>query len=142
MLFDAQNEFSRHQAVTTTALSTNNIDLGETGTMVGGDRPTSDPGNAYHGEIVAQVTKDFASGTSIQVQIVTADNEDMNSNLTVIQETPAIPVADLKAGYRFRLGKLPSGITQRYLGLRYVVDGTFDAGTISAGLVWNAQTAG
>ena len=56
---------------------------------------------------------------------------------TVVAQTAAIPVASLKAGYRFPLSGFPVGTSERFVRLNYVVAGTMTAGTITA-----AVTAG
>jgi hypothetical protein len=51
--------------------------------------------------------------------------------------------AALIAGYIFAIsGRLPPGITQRYLGLQFVIGtATVTAGTVTAGIVLDEQTA-
>lgn len=145
MQLDMLNLFSDRQALTAagSVLSTRYIDLGAPGTKPDGTPAELDPGKAELGSILAQVTDDFAGGTSIQAQLVmsdTADGDSLTGTIEVVQETAPVPAAQLKAGYRFRLDKMPPGITKRYLGLRYVVDGTFTTGTITAGFVVGKST--
>lgn len=142
MYMDALNMFSDKQPLTApgNVLGTKSIDLGVTGTMWNGDKPHSDPGRAYHGRVLAEVTTAFAGGTTIQAQLVMADDAALGTNLVVVQETAAVPLASLKAGYVFALDALPPGIDKRFIGIRYVVAGTFTAGQVTAGMVWDKDT--
>lgn len=131
MLLDGETQFSNRQAITATVASTNTIDLGDTGTRsTSGVKLTRDIGGWVE-DLLVQVTQDFAGGTSVQVQIQTDDNSAFSSATTVGQ-TAAIPVASLKAGYRFALSDFPVGTSERFVRLNYVVVGTPTAGTITA----------
>lgn len=136
MLLDGETQFSNRQAITASVASTNYIDLQDTG-----QRPNS-PGKltrdigGWNNNLLIQVTQTFVGGTSVQVQFQTDDNPSFTSPKTVGQ-TAAVPVADLKAGYRFGVSDFPVGTSERYLRLNYVVVGTPTAGTITA-----AVTAG
>lgn len=131
------------RAVTTgTQLCTDSIDMRAVGTIPGlGGSPIADIGRG-HDPLIMQVlvVVAFTGGTSLQVQLVMADDAALSSALTVIQETPAIAEASLVAGYSFRLGPIPPGISQRFLGIRYVTVGTHGAGQITAGLVMERGT--
>lgn len=130
MFIDKENLFSDDQAVTTTAASTNIIDLGGSG---GGDMG---PGEGL--DILCQVSEeDFAGGTSIAVVLQT-DADVAFGSIKTLYTTAAIPLASLVAGYKFPLGKVPEG-AERYLRLTYTVVGTMTAGKITAGLVDTIQ---
>jgi hypothetical protein len=121
MFVDNQNLFSKDQAVTVTAASTNVIDLGI----------------AYKGEgepinILAQVTTAFAGGTSVAFKLQTDDNASFNS-ATDVQDLGAIATATLVQGYKAKFSALPSDL-ERYVRLYYTVVGTMSAGAIFAGL--------
>ncbi|MBS2025211.1 MAG: hypothetical protein JST92_22655, partial [Deltaproteobacteria bacterium] len=101
--------------------------------------PASDLGNS---EIAVDVRIDTtvtsAGAATVQLQLVTADDQGLTTNLTVIQQTDAIAKAALVKGYRFLLGKLPPGLARRFLGVRYVIGtAALTAGTASASLVLN-----
>lgn len=150
--FDIQNLFSDKQVIGAagTNLSTNVIDLGVAGAVIngsvygvpvgpfggtGGGKLVKDVGTGGSPNIVAQVTTTATGGTSVQVQLVQADDAALSSGAEVLQETGVVPLASLKAGYQFRLGAVvPHGVTKRFLGLKYVVVGVFTAGNITAGL--------
>lgn len=86
-------------------------------------------------EIWASMVETAAGGTSMQMQLVTDDNA-LLSTPTVHVQTPAIPTADLVAGYRFKITSIPKvNLGERYLGLRIVSVGTFTAGQVTAGIV-------
>lgn len=136
MLLDGETQFSNRQAITATVASTNTVDLGDTGTRPwSGAKLTRDIGG-WSNDLLIQVTQDFVGGTSVQVEIQTDDNAAFSTAKTV-GSTAAVPVADLKAGYRFSLADFPVGTSERYVRLNYVVVGVPTAGTITA-----AVTAG
>lgn len=116
-----------------------------------GDTSTDQFGNVLAGDLgksevpilcVVDTTFVGATGT-VQAQLVMADDEALSVNLVVLQETLAIAVTALKAGYVFALGKhLPVGTTSAYWGFRYLIGtATMTAGTITAGVVGTQQTA-
>jgi hypothetical protein len=104
----------------TTVLSTNTVDLSV----------NRDIGEGHDVHARIQVATAASGGTSVEVQVVTADNAALSTNLTVIGSTGAIPVASAAAGARFALQINPriASKGQRYLGLRYVLVGAVSAG--------------
>lgn len=143
MILDQQNIFSDKQNLAQAAgshLSTNVIDLGEHGSHPRGGVPSRDPGRGGGIPLLVQVTEDFIGGTNAKVQVVNADSADMGTGLVVVQESAAIATAQLKAGFRFSVDRIPEGTKKRYLALRYVTTGTFTAGKITAGLVLDIQS--
>ena len=143
MIFDMQSLFSDAQAITTTAASTNVIDLGATGTPIGGNSALKrDLGAGGPVPLRIQVNKTFVGLTSLKVTVQTSDTEDFSSGVETVSETAAIPVADLLAGYVFPPQYVPNGADKRYLRLNYTVVGTATAGEITAGLVCGNQTNG
>lgn len=135
MILDKENLFSEDQAITVTAVSTNVIDLGA-------DHARVQLNNEKPADVFVQVTTAFASGTSVKATLQADDDEAFGSAVTVA-ETAAIATAALVAGYQFKLGRLPRLGTadKRYLRMNYTVVGTFDAGKVVAGLVFDRQTA-
>lgn len=88
---------------------------------------------------------DAAGGTSVLLQLVCDDAATLASAPTVLKETAVIPLATLKAGYKFRFsGDVGVGVTQQYLGFRATVVGAFTSaagqGRLHGGLVFDAQT--
>lgn len=142
MHLDAQNLFSDAQAITATAVSTNHIDLGDTPQPVLSPvKLTRDIGGGYDIPLLVQVVEDFDAGTSVTVQVQTAATNSFASAKTVAA-SPAVPVAQLKAGFKFPIPVIPPGADQRYMRLNYVVAGTPSAGKITAGIAAGLQTNG
>lgn len=125
MILDYENRFSDAQAVTASAPSENVIDMGAAG---------AGPGEPL--ELLAQVSEDFATLTSLQVEVQTSPDNSTWSTVTLSEDAP---VADLVEGYQFRIRALPHGL-DRYVRLNYVVTGTnASAGKIDAGIVVDKQ---
>lgn len=113
-----QNVFSAGTSV----LSTNTIDLLQ-------NRDIGEGGDTF-GRF--QVTTAAVGGTSIEMQIIAADDAGLTTNVTVIGTTGAIPVASLTVGARFACDISPriANKGQRYVGARYVSVGTTTAGAV------------
>ena len=141
MLLDRQAQFSNRQAITASAASTDYIlqPKGKRPHSGGGVWTDIGIGNAV--PLLVQVTDAFTGGTSVAVSVQTDDNPSFSSPKTVLQ-TAAIPVADLKAGYRFPLDDLPTGTDEQYVRIYYIVVGTPTAGTITASVVAAVQYNG
>lgn len=79
-----------------------------------------------------EVVTAFTGLTALEMQIVTADDAALSTNLTVIGTTGAVPVAQLTAGARFACDINPriASKGQRYMGARYVPTGTGTAGAV------------
>ena len=109
-------------ATDTSVLSTNTIDLG-TARDIG-------EGADLFGRF--EVTVAASGGTTVEMQIITADAANLTGNVAVIGTTGAIAVASMTLGARFacsinpRIGKLG----QRYIGARYVSVGAVGAVTV------------
>lgn len=125
MLFDKQALFSDNQAITATANSDNVVCMAK-GVIK----------EVTFGEpmpLRIQVTEAFAGLTSLTVALETASTEKFEDAAT-LASTAAIPAAELKAGYVFPINFIPKG-NLGYMRLKYTVDGTATAGTITAGVV-------
>lgn len=118
MIFDKQTLMSDQQAITATAGSTNQIDLSPRGSGIVRD---IGPGNKV--PICVQVTETFNNLTSLSVSLQTDEDSAFGSPQTVAV-TPAIPLAQLVAGYQFNLDFVPRGANERYMRLLYTVVGT------------------
>jgi hypothetical protein len=146
MLLDAQNLFSDKQSVAMAAgnaLSTNVIDLGVAGTPVLGGSLASDIGRGLSPELYAQVVTTVTSGgaATLQVQLINADSADLATNPVILTQTDVLALATLAAGYQFRFGTVPPGVTKRYLGLKYIVGtATTTAGNVTAGIALQRQS--
>ena len=126
MITDKLLRVSEDQAITTTAYSTDTIDL-----VVARDIGEGTP--LY---MNFAVTTALASGTSITFQVVTSANANLSSH-EVIGSSDAVTTASLTLGTNIvvRINPDIGGKGQRYLGARYVVSGTYNAGKVTADVV-------
>jgi hypothetical protein len=136
MILDQQSMFSDSQAITTTAFSSNVIDTMPSA----GPNTKAGLGDGQDATLFAQVVTAFAGGTSLQIQLVSADDAALSVNPIVHYDTGAIALASLVAKARLIAVDLPYGRYRRYLGLKYTVVGTMSAGTLLAALVEDLQT--
>jgi len=129
MMYDRETAFSLDQAVTA-AGTVNSTDVYDAGVdlNINTNREL---------QVFAEVTEAFAGGTSVNLQLVESDNEDLSAG-DVLAESGAIDVADLADDYRFFAQALPR-TSKRYLGFQIVSVGTFTAGKFSGGLVRDIQ---
>lgn len=122
-----------YQTVTgaSSVLSTNTLDLLHNQDYGMGESPT----------VQFEVGTAFTGLTALEMQVITADDAALTTNVTVIGGTGAIPVASLTAGARFYVdvSGRPGNKGQRYVGARYIPTGTGTAGTISAAIVGDVQ---
>ena len=118
MYIDRQNLFSQDQAVTTSAASTDYIDLGVARDIGNGERP----------EILVLCTQ------AVTVALQSDDNASFSSPANLVL-SDAVPKASLVAGTEVLRVAVPHG-TERYLRLFYIVDtGPLTAGKFTSGLV-------
>lgn len=127
MRLDSQLLFSDNQVVTTTAASTNVVKMANT------ENGLKEVAFGNKIPLLVQVTEDFAGCTSVAAAVETSETEDFASATTLVQ-TSAIPLASLKAGYKFPIGEIPAG-NKGYMRMKYSVNGTATAGKITAGIV-------
>lgn len=129
MLFDAENLFSKDQAVTSTEVSTNTLDLG--------------PGDHGPSENISLVVtaRDFSAGAGA-VELQTADACATDGTLTspvTIATYPVSADALLKGGMVVA-ARLPHGL-KRYARLNYAMTTNGADGAVTAGLALDAQRA-
>lgn len=139
MLLSAEQNFSDSQTVTTSAASTNIIDLGATGTVHGAPAAlVRDIGKGRPIEIV--ISLDIAAtGTSPTLSAaLEVDTTDAFSSATVVQT--ANTIAGGAAGDRVSIYYVPEGTNERYLRLNYTTGGTTPSYQITAGIVAADQT--
>lgn len=137
MIMDKELMFAEEQSIvgsTGDVLSENVIDLG------GPDKGDGEPLEVY-----AHIDEDVDStgdGASVQFKLQTDDALD-SGNLETPEDmimTAALAEADLTAGTRIHLGRVPGG-AKRYLQLCATISGeATTAGAITAGLVRAKQT--
>ena len=126
MITDKLLRVSEDQALTTTAVSTDTIDL-----VVARDIGEGTP--LY---MNFAVTTALAGGTSVKFEVITSANANLSSP-TVIGSSDAIVTSALTLGKNVvvRLNPDIAGKGARYLGARYTVSGTYNGGKITADVV-------
>jgi hypothetical protein len=130
MFYDSLNMFSDQQAITATADSTKKVHLG--GLKIAGKM---DP--IF---IDIRVNANFATLTSLKVELQQADTENGSYATVAGGDTGAIAAASLKAGYKFGLRILPRSVTKPWLKLVYTVAGdNATTGKVTAALVREEQ---
>lgn len=137
MLFDRNNMFSIDQAITATAASTDQIDLGATGRVVGGSANlVRDIGAGNPVPIRIQITEAFNNLTSLTIALQVDDNTSFSSATTV--ESVVVPLARLTLGATVtELYYVPRGTNERYARLNYSVTGSAPTtGKITAGFTF------
>ena len=118
MLLDKNTILSDAQSITTTAASTNALDLTAAGNAV--------PGSLF---AVCRVDEAFAGATSVEISLQTADNSSFSSADTLLSVTCA--AAALAAADKMVMAlALPVGL-KRYVRAYYTVTGTATAGKLS-----------
>jgi hypothetical protein len=131
MITDKLLRVSTDQAVTTTAVSTDTVDLSVA-------RDMGEGGDLY---MNFAMTEAFAGGTSTNFEVIIADNAALSSNVVVIGASGAIVTASLPLGTNVavRLNPQIASLGKRYLGARYTVSGTNSAGKVTADIVMDVQ---
>ena len=126
MITDSLLRVSEDQAVTATAYSTNTIDLSV----------ARDVGEGTALYMNFALTEAFANGTNITFEVVTSANANLSSH-DVIGSSATIATAGLTLGKNIvvRINPDIAGKGKRYLGARYVVTGTMNAGKVTADVV-------
>ena len=126
MITDSLLRVSEDQAVTSTAVSTNTIDLGS----------ARDVGEGTALYMNFALTEAFANGTSVTFEVITSASANLGTP-TVIGSSTAVATASLTLGKNIvvRLNPDIAGKGQRYIGARYTIAGTFNAGKVTADIV-------
>ena len=117
MLLDQNGVLSEKQAVTTTAASTNIVDLKAAGNFV--------PGALF---AVCRVDVDFAGLTGMKVALETAENENFSDAVELA--SASYLAAALTANQSLLAAAVPAGV-KRYLRAKYTVTGTATAGKVT-----------
>ena len=121
-------------------LSTNTIDQGPL--PLGGNQ-IADVGSGEPLTLAVRVLSAPTVGTSVQFQLIQADDAALSVNVQVLNQSDAIPIASLPAGAQVlvpvpRAAPYPA---KRYIGARYVNVGAIATASYFAGLVHDAQAA-
>ena len=139
MIFSAEQRFSEGQNLTATGGSTNLIDLGAPGTVLGA--PAALPQDIGKGRpipIVVQLAADSA-GTSPTIVVTLENDNDVAFGSATTVATATLVAGDLD-GDRINLQWIPEGTAERYLRLLYTLAGTSPDYTLDAGIVLADQT--
>lgn len=132
MMYDKLNTFGTDQAVTTTAASTDIVDLGA----------ARDMGNGEPLELVILVTQSVtaAGAATVGFALETDDNAGFSSPI-VLANSGAIGKAALTVGTEVLRAKVPLD-AERYLRINYTVaTGPLTAGTFTAFLAHDRQAS-
>jgi hypothetical protein len=118
----------------TSVLSTNTLDTGPL--ALGGNQP-SNLGAGEDLKLAFSVLTAPTVGTSVQFQLIQADDAALTSNVQVINQTGAIPIASLPAGTLVPLdyGDASLLAAKRYIGVRYVLVGAIASMVVTAAIV-------
>jgi hypothetical protein len=121
-------------------LGTNTLDIGPC-TTFGGNQVT-DMGTGEQVNVSVSVITAPTVGTSVQFQLVQADTPDLATNLQVINQTDAYPIASLPAGTIIPMSFDPAApyIPKRYIGLRVVNVGAIATLSVFAAVTQTQQT--
>lgn len=139
MILDALLEFSDAQAVTSTAISTNVIDLGPVTDNVLRNIGTGEP--VYLIVSTNTTATDTSSDATLTVTLESDSTANLATSATVHYSTGAIAFAGYAtAGTVVAAVQLPAGNYEQYLGVRYTVaSGPLTAGAFDAFLTKDAQ---
>lgn len=129
-------------------------ELGNTGTRkIGKAVPLdvrADQGEGYPMYLVVLVSTTATSGgaSTLAVELVTADNSALTTDVEVLFTTPVVALAGLTAGTFLAVIPLPKALYRTYMGLREVVGtANFTGGAVTAFLTqdppaWRAYAEG
>ena len=125
MLLDLENSFSKEQAITASAASTNVLKANGALKEIAFGNPLP---------LRIQVVEDFATCTSVEFKVQTATDAAFTTPVD-LATTGAVAVANLKAGYVAPILYMPKG-NKGYLRLYYsVVGSNATTGKVTAGIV-------
>lgn len=139
MILDKQGQFSDSQAVTSTAVGTNVIDLG-VDRSVGNGEPMA---VVFNVEVAADQTtgdEDYTFDVEYASDAAQTTARKLVGRRVFESGTPTAPAQDadlLVAGFKFAIPVPPTALSEseRYLGIRYVTAGSTPTITVSAHLV-------
>lgn len=119
-------------------LGTNTMDLGPL--SLGGNQ-VGDTGAGEDLSIVFSVLTAPTVGTTVQFQLIQADDAALSVNVQVINQSDAFPIASLPAGTLVPLGVDPAApyTPKRYIGVRYVNVGAIATFSVTAALAKDPQ---
>lgn len=121
-----------------TFLSSNTIDIGP---LALGGNQAGDIGAGEELYVEFSVLTAPTVGTTVQFQLIQADDAALTSNVQIINRTDDIPIASLPAGAIVPLHWDPAApyVPKRYVGARYVNVGAIATFAVAAAVVKNVQ---
>lgn len=120
-------------------LSTNTIDMGSL--PLGGNQGAN-VGRGEQIQCAFRVLSAPTVGTSVEMQLIQADDAALTANVQVIGSSGPIPIAELPAGTQVIVTPAPARQQpKRYVGARYVNVGAIATFSVMAGLVLDSQSA-
>lgn len=119
-------------------LSTNTIDIAP---LALGGNQAGDIGAGEELYVEFSVLTAPTVGTSVTFQLIQADDAALTSNVQIISQTDAFPIASLPIGTIIPLHWDPSApyAPKRYIGARYVNVGAIATFSVAAAVVKNVQ---
>lgn len=141
MILSKQQEFSDAQSITaTTQLSTNIVDLGSPGTVLGAPTALSrDIGPGTPIPIVIQVATAFSGAGTFSAEIQASSTTSF-TGATVLAKTGDLTATTLVSGYKMPITVVPNDANLRYLGVYYNRSTSSLTGTVDASIVAAVQT--
>lgn len=119
-------------------LGTNTMDMAP---LTLGGNQAGDFGAGEDSTVVFSVLTAPTVGTTVQFQLIQADDAALSTNVQVINQTDAFPIASLPAGSLVPLGFDPVApyAPKRYIGVRYVNVGAIATFSVTAALTKDPQ---
>ena len=121
------------------AVSTNTMDLGP---LTLGGNQAGDLGAGTDIAVAFSILIAPSTATTVQFQLIQADDAALSSGVQVLNQTDAFPIASLPVGTLVPLGVDSAApyAPKRYIGVRYVSTGTTVTGlSVTAALVKDVQ---
>lgn len=119
-------------------ISSNTIDIAP---LALGGNQAGDMGAGENVYVEISVATAPTAGTSVQFQLIQADDAAMTTNVQVISQTGDYPVASLPAGTIIGMRWSPSPYApKRYVAVRYVNTGAIATASYTAAVVKDIQT--
>ena len=138
MILDLQTMFSDDQALTTTAVSTNVIDLTAAQTPPYQNALVRDIGPGTPIDILIQLT--VASGGTSPTLIAQLQKDDNVGFASAVVVAVSATLAGGLVGDRLSIRYMPDGTDEQFIRLNYVTGGTSPTHTVTAGIALGIQT--